>query len=176
LYLKLCFFLVFFGLFFHSSLSPAIEIGAIWPPKDILVIGPWGVPLLNTIVLLSSGVSVTWAHHAIIENNRKQALIAMYITLIFAQVFTCLQGFEYVESQFTISDGIYGSTFYMTTGFHGFHVFVGTYLLLISTIRLIKYHFTSRNHFGFEAAAWYWHFVDVVWLFLFVVIYWWGGL
>jgi cytochrome c oxidase subunit 3 len=173
---EVMFFFSFFWAFFHSSLSPAIEIGAIWPPKDILVIGPWGVPLLNTIVLLSSGVSVTWAHHAIIENNRKQALIAMYITLIFAQVFTCLQGFEYVESQFTISDGIYGSTFYMTTGFHGFHVFVGTYLLLISTIRLIKYHFTSRNHFGFEAAAWYWHFVDVVWLFLFVVIYWWGGL
>jgi len=172
---EVMFFFSFFWAFFHSSLSPAIEIGAIWPPQDINVIGAWGIPFLNTIILLSSGVSVTWAHHAIIENNRIQAIIAMFLTLFFAQIFTLCQVYEYVKADFTISDSIYGSTFYLTTGFHGFHVFVGTYLLFVSFIRLIKYHFTSKNHFGFEAAAWYWHFVDVVWLFLFVTIYWWGG-
>jgi cytochrome c oxidase subunit 3 len=172
---EVMFFFSFFWAFFHSSLSPAIEIGAVWPPKDINIIGPWGIPFLNTVILLSSGVSVTWAHHAIIENNRKQAIVSMYITLFLAQFFTLLQAYEYIAADFTISDSVYGSTFYLTTGFHGFHVFVGTYLLLVSTIRLIKYHFTSRNHFGFEAAAWYWHFVDVVWLFLFIMVYWWGG-
>jgi cytochrome c oxidase subunit 3 len=172
---EVMFFFSFFWAFFHSSLSPAIEIGAIWPPKDINIIGPWGIPFLNTVILLSSGVSVTWAHHAIIENNRKQAIVSMYITLFLAQFFTLLQAYEYIAADFTISDSVYGSTFYLTTGFHGFLVFVGTYLLFLSTIRLIKYHFTSRNHFGFEAAAWYWHFVDVVWLFLFIMVYWWGG-
>jgi cytochrome c oxidase subunit 3 len=172
---EVMFFFSFFWAFFHSMLVPTVELGCVWPPQGIEVIGPWGVPLLNTIILLSSGVSVTWAHHAIIENNRKQALIAMYITLFLAKAFTILQVLEYIEANFTISDSIYGSTFFMTTGFHGFHVFVGTYLLLVSTIRLLKYHFTSNNHFGFEAAAWYWHFVDVVWLFLFIIIYWWGG-
>lgn len=172
---EVMFFFGFFWAFFHASLSPAIEIGAIWPPKYINVIEPWGIPFLNTVILLSSGISVTWAHHAILENNRQQAIISMFITLFLAKIFTILQAYEYIKSDFTISDSVYGSTFYMTTGFHGFHVFVGTVLLLIATIRLIKYHFTSKNHFGFEAAAWYWHFVDVVWLFLFIAIYWWGG-
>lgn len=172
---EVMFFFSFFWAFFHSSLSPAIEIGGIWPPQGINVIGAWGIPFLNTIILLSSGISVTWAHHSIIENNRKQAIIAMFITLFLAKLFTIFQAYEYVKADFTISDSVYGSTFYLTTGFHGFHVFVGTYLLLVATCRLIKYHYTSTNHFGFEAAAWYWHFVDVVWLFLFVFVYWWGG-
>lgn len=172
---EVMFFFGFFWAFFHSSLVPTVELGAIWPPQGIAVIGPWGIPFLNTVILLSSGVSVTWAHHAIIEGNRKQAITGMFITLFLAKFFTCFQAYEYVAADFTISDSIYGATFYMTTGFHGFHVLVGTYMLLIATIRLIKYHFTSSNHFGFEAAAWYWHFVDVVWLFLFVAVYWWGG-
>jgi cytochrome c oxidase subunit 3 len=172
---EVMFFVAFFWAFFHSSLVPTVEIGAVWPPAGINTISAWQLPLLNTLILLSSGVSVTWAHHAIIENNRKQGIISMGVTLFLAKLFTFIQAFEYLKSEFTISDSIYGSTFYMATGFHGFHVFVGTYLLLVSTIRLIRYHFTAKNHFGFEAAAWYWHFVDVVWLFLFVTIYWWGG-
>lgn len=171
---EIMFFFSFFWAFFSSSLVPTIEIGAIWPPYGIDVIKPFGIPFLNTLILLLSGISVTWAHHSILLNNRKESIIAMFITLFLAKFFTLIQAFEYIKSNFTISDSIYGSTFYMTTGFHGFHVFIGTYLLLISTIRLIKYHFNSNHHFGFEAASWYWHFVDVVWLFLFVSIYWWG--
>jgi cytochrome c oxidase subunit 3 len=131
--------------------------------------------LLNTILLLSSGASVTWAHHSIVYGSKSQAIMALVCTISLAIIFTLLQIVEYVTSSFTISDGIYGSTFFMATGFHGFHVFVGTCFLFVCLIRLILNHFTREHHFGFEAAAWYWHFVDVVWLFLFVTIYWWGS-
>jgi len=173
---EVMFFLAFFWAFFASSLSPAIEIGAVWPPKGISVFNPWDVPLLNTLILVLSGVTITWSHHAILAANRKQAIVALAVTVALGISFTCLQIMEYVEAPFTISDGIYGSTFYMATGFHGVHVLVGTTFLIICLVRLIKYHFTYKHHFGFEAAAWYWHFVDVVWLFLFISIYWWGGL
>jgi cytochrome c oxidase subunit 3 len=172
---EVMFFFGFFWAFFHSSLVPTIELGAVWPPEGINVIGPWGIPFLNTIILLSSGVSVTWAHHAIIEGNRKQAITGMIITLILAKIFTAFQAYEYVKADFTIADSIYGTTFYLCTGFHGLHVLIGTYMLLIATIRLIKYHFTSANHLGFEAAAWYWHFVDVVWICLYLCLYCWGS-
>jgi len=172
---EVCFFVAFFWAYFHSSLTPAVELGAIWPPLGINILNPWNVPLLNTILLLSSGATVTWAHFAIISNNRKEAILALILTIIFAILFTALQGFEYYEAGFTIADGVYGSTFFMATGFHGFHVIVGTIFLTVSLIRLINYHLTNLHHFGFEAAAWYWHFVDVVWLFLFVSIYWWGS-
>ena len=125
--------------------------------------------------MLSSGATVTWAHHAIIVRAKKQALFSLILTLILATLFTSLQVVEYLDSPFTISDSVFGSCFFMTTGFHGFHVFIGTIFLFISFLRIIFNHFTSTHHFGFEAAAWYWHFVDVVWLFLFVAVYWWGG-
>lgn len=173
---EVMFFFAFFWAFFASSLSPAIEIGAIWPPKGINVFSPWDVPLLNTLILVLSGVTITWSHHAIILGNRKQAIISLALTILLGSFFTCLQIMEYVEAPFRISDGIYGSTFFMATGFHGIHVLIGTTFLIVCFIRLIKYHFTTKHHFGFEAAAWYWHFVDVVWLFLFITIYWWGGL
>ncbi len=173
---EIMFFFAFFWAFFHSSLAPTVEIGSIWPPEAIHPFNPWEVPLLNTIILLTSGATVTWAHHAITTGLRTEAIYGLILTLFLAIFFTALQVFEYQEASFNIADGIYGSTFFMATGFHGFHVIIGTLFLAVCLVRLIKYHFTTTHHFGFEAAAWYWHFVDVVWLFLFVTIYWWGTL
>lgn len=173
---EVMFFFSFFWAFFHSSLSPTIEIGSVWPPVGILTLSPWEVPLLNTLILLLSGVTVTWAHHAIVAGQRSQAIQALSSTVLLGVIFTALQALEYVEASFTIADSVYGSVFYMATGFHGFHVIVGTLFLAVCLYRLSSYHFTREHHFGFEAAAWYWHFVDVVWLFLFVTIYWWGNL
>lgn len=169
------FFISFFWGFFHRSLSPTIEIGIIWPPKGILTFDPIQIPLLNTIILLCSGITVTWAHHRIIERNHSQTTQALFITVILGIYFTLLQGFEYYESRFTISDSVYGSCFFIATGFHGIHVIIGTTFLLVCLIRHIWCHFRRKHHFGFEAAAWYWHFVDVVWLFLYISIYWWGS-
>jgi cytochrome c oxidase subunit 3 len=171
---EIMFFFAFFWAFFHSSLAPSIEIGSIWPPEAIHAFNPWEVPLLNTIILLTSGATVTWAHHALTTGLRLEAIYSLILTVFLALIFTALQAFEYLEASFNIADGIYGSTFFMATGFHGFHVIIGTIFLTVCLIRIIKYHFTITHHFGFEAAAWYWHFVDVVWLFLFVTIYWWG--
>ena len=172
---EVMFFLGFFWAFFHSSLGAIVEIGGVWPPPNIEVLDPWEVPLLNTLILLLSGATVTWAHHGILQGSRKDAIIGLTITVILGILFTSLQAFEYIESSFKISDGVYGSTFFMATGFHGFHVLIGTTFLTVCLIRQLKYHFTTSHHFGFEASAWYWHFVDVVWLFLFVSIYWWGS-
>ncbi|YP_008757626.1 cytochrome c oxidase subunit III (mitochondrion) [Spodoptera litura] len=172
---EIFFFVSFFWAFFHSSLAPNIEIGAMWPPTDIIPFNPFQIPLLNTIILISSGVSVTWAHHAIMENNNSQMTQGLFITIILGIYFTILQAYEYFEAPFTIADSIYGSTFFMATGFHGLHVIIGTMFLLICLIRHLNNHFSSNHHFGFEAAAWYWHFVDVVWLFLYISIYWWGN-
>jgi cytochrome c oxidase subunit 3 len=127
------------------------------------------------MILLLSGATVTWCHHELVVGRKEPAKISLLLTITLAAIFTGFQGLEYVEAGFKISDGVYGSTFYMATGFHGFHVFVGTLFLIVCYVRLAKNHFTRNHHFGFEAAAWYWHFVDVVWLFLFVVIYWWGN-
>jgi cytochrome c oxidase subunit 3 len=173
---EVMFFFAFFWAFFAASLAPTIQIGAIFPPKGIDVLSPWDVPLVNTLILLLSGATVTWSHHAIVAGERGQAIYGLILTILLAALFTALQGFEYYEANFRISDGIFGSTFFMATGFHGFHVFVGTCFLSVCLIRLVNFHFSKEHHFGFEAAAWYWHFVDVVWLFLFVSIYWWGGL
>jgi len=173
---EVMFFVAFFWAYFDASLAPNVEIGAIWPPKGIDVFNPWEVPLLNTLILVLSGVTCTWAHHAIVSGDRKQTIIALVLTVLLGMSFTFLQGLEYIEATFNISDGVYGSTFYMATGFHGVHVIIGTLFLLVCLVRAIKYHFTPKHHFGFEAAAWYWHFVDVVWLFLFISIYWWGGI
>nr|YP_010600234.1 cytochrome c oxidase subunit III [Cyclopelta obscura]WAL05736.1 cytochrome c oxidase subunit 3 [Cyclopelta obscura] len=169
------FFISFFWSFFHSSLAPSVEIGMTWPPKGINTFNPMEIPLLNTMILLSSGVTVTWAHHSIMMNNYHQANISLMVTVMLGLYFTMLQGYEYIESSFSISDSIYGSTFFMSTGFHGIHVIVGTTFLTVCLIRNMKHHFSSNHHLGFEMAAWYWHFVDVVWLFLYISIYWWGS-
>ena len=168
------FFLRFFWAFFHRRLSPNVEVGSIWPPFGIQVFNPFQVPLLNTIVLVSSGVRVTWAHHALIEGNYTQTTQGLLLTVILGVYFTILQALEYYEARFTFADRVYGSTFFIATGFHGLHVLVGTIFLLVTLFRHTKGEFSSSHHFGFEAAAWYWHFVDVVWLFLYLVIYWWG--
>ena len=170
------FFLSFFWAFFHSSLSVNVELGGVWPPAGISPFNPFGVPLLNTLILLSSGVSVTWAHHALLEGKFNEAKSSLIITVILGVYFTLLQAIEYHEASFNIRDSVYGSTFYIATGFHGLHVVVGTTFLIVCLWRLITGRFRVDHHFGFEAAAWYWHFVDVVWLFLYLCVYWWGGL
>nr|YP_011008334.1 cytochrome oxidase subunit III [Scytothamnus australis]WBP70305.1 cytochrome oxidase subunit III [Scytothamnus australis] len=171
---EVMFFFAFFWAFFTSSISPVFNIGGVWPPVGIEAISPWGLPFLNTVLLLSSGASVTWAHHAIVGGFREEALHGLLATLGLAIAFTAMQAVEYLHAPFAMSDGVYGSVFYMATGFHGFHVIIGTVFLAICTLRLYSHHFSRQRHFGFEAAAWYWHFVDVVWLFLFLTIYWWG--
>jgi cytochrome c oxidase subunit 3 len=172
---EVMFFVSFFWAFFHSSLNPSPAIGGVWPPAYITTLDPWGIPLLNTIILLSSGASVTWAHHSIVFGSKEEAIQALICTVVLAVIFTSFQGYEYVTAPFTISDGIYGSVFYMCTGFHGLHVIIGTIFLAVCLYRVNASHYTKEHHFGFEAAAWYWHFVDVVWLFLFVSLYWWGS-
>jgi cytochrome c oxidase subunit 3 len=168
-------FLSVFWAFFHSSLSPAIEIGGSWPPIGITALDPFGIPLLNTILLLSSGAFVTWSHHALISGDRKGALNGAIGTILLAVTFVGLQGVEYLDSAFTMSDGVYGSAFFASTGLHGIHVIIGTIFLLVGLIRIANYHLTTKHHFGFEGAILYWHMVDVVWLFLFVAVYYWGG-
>nr|WIL10229.1 cytochrome c oxidase subunit III [Stenocladius sp. 2 XYG-2023a] len=170
--------LLFFSLFwsfFHSSLSPSIEMGMMWPPKNILTFNPTQIPLLNTMILVSSGVSVTWAHNSLMKNNYKQTIQALTITILLGLYFSMLQMYEYMQSEFTMADSIYGSTFFMLTGFHGLHVMVGTMFLFICLARQMKNYLSMTHHFGFEAATWYWHFVDVVWLLLYISIYWWGS-
>jgi len=172
---EVMFFSAFFWAFFHASLTPSAVIGGVWPPKDIKPFDPWELPFLNTLILLTSGVTVTWAHHALIENNRRDVIRGLALTIVLGLSFTCIQAFEYSHAAFGFKSGIYASTFFMATGFHGFHVIVGTTFLIVCLVRAMKGHFKPDHHVGFEAAAWYWHFVDVVWLFLFFCIYWWGG-
>ena len=169
------FFLAIFWAFFHSALSPTVELGAQWPPMGIEAINPFELPLLNTVILLSSGVTVTYAHHSLIQGNRSGALYGLVCTVILAIVFTALQGIEYSVSSFTISDGTYGSCFYFGTGFHGLHVIIGTAFIAVGMWRVLAYHSTDNHHLGLESAILYWHFVDIVWLFLFISIYYWGS-
>lgn len=169
------FFISVFWAFFHSSLSPTVELGSQWPPVGIETINPFELPLLNTLLLLSSGATVTYSHHALIKGDRYGAIIGLLITLIFAILFTICQGIEYINAPFTIADGVYGSTFFFSTGFHGIHVIIGTLFLAVGFFRLLSYHLTDHHHLGYEGGILYWHFVDVVWLFLFVSVYWWGS-
>jgi heme/copper-type cytochrome/quinol oxidase subunit 3 len=174
---EVMFFFAFFWAFFWASVAPNIELGGIWPPPGIEVLNAWEVPLLNTVILLTSGVSCTWAHHALAHKDRRlEVLEALTITVVLGVIFTACQAIEYMESTFKLSDGVYGSSFFMATGFHGFHVLVGTTFLFVCLLRAKKDHFTTTHQIGFEAAAWYWHFVDVVWLFLFATVYYWGGI
>ncbi len=177
---EVMFFVAFFWAYFHFALYPEHVSGAvapsIWPPRGIETFDPWGLPFLNTMILLLSGCTVTWAHAALIQNDRKALIQGLSLTVALGILFSALQAYEYSIAPFPFAGGgVYSSTFFLATGFHGFHVLVGTTFLAVCLFRAMKGHFTPERHFGFEAAAWYWHFVDVVWLFLFVCIYWWGA-
>ncbi|WP_319530929.1 cytochrome c oxidase subunit 3 [uncultured Cohaesibacter sp.] len=180
---EVMFFVAWFWAFFDASLfadetqqyARAAFTGGHWPPEGIEVIDPWHLPLFNTLLLLASGTTVTWAHHALIEEDSDSLKWGLILTVALGVIFTCVQVYEYIHAPFGFKESIYGATFFMATGFHGFHVFVGTIFLIVCLVRAYKGHFTPQKHFGFEAAAWYWHFVDVVWLFLFASIYLWGN-
>ena len=180
---EVMFFVAWFWAYFDAALfagevdqySRLALTGGHWPPTGIHTFDPWHLPLLNTLILLTSGTTVTWAHHALIHGDRKGAKQALWLTIGLGLLFTCCQVIEYTHAAFDYSGNIYGATFFMATGFHGFHVIVGTIFLAVCLLRLYKGDFTPQQHFGFEAAAWYWHFVDVVWLFLFASIYVWGA-
>nr|YP_001974534.1 cytochrome c oxidase subunit III [Metaperipatus inae]ABQ95565.1 cytochrome c oxidase subunit III [Metaperipatus inae] len=172
---EILFFVSFFWAFFHSSLAPIMDLGSCWPPCGINILNPFQVPLLNTAVLLGSGVTVTWAHYSLMENKFSNANQSLIFTILLGLYFTLLQMMEYFDASFNISDSVYGTTFFVATGFHGLHVIIGTIFLFICWLRLKMNHFSKIHHFGFEASAWYWHFVDVVWLFLYMSIYWWGS-
>lgn len=171
---EVMFFVAFFWAYFNVALAPTEAIGHVWPPKNIVPFDPFHLPYFNTLLLLLSGTTITWAHHALLENNRKEMLQGLGLTIALGMLFTIVQAIEYAHAAFSFKDGIYPSTFFMATGFHGFHVIVGTIFLAVCWVRAYRSEFTPDHHVGFEAAAWYWHFVDVVWLFLFVSIYWWG--
>jgi cytochrome c oxidase subunit 3 len=179
---EVAFFGVFFGSFFKASIAPvgildgvwAVKAG-VWPPAGTVTFDPWDIPFLNTLILLLSGTTVTWAHYAIRENNQKDAVTALGITILLGMTFTACQAYEYHHAAFKLTDGIYATNFYLPTGFHGLHVIIGTIFLTVCYFRARKGHFAAQNgHLGFEFAAWYWHFVDVVWLFLFTFVYIWG--
>jgi cytochrome c oxidase subunit 3 len=167
------FFLTFFWAYFHVSLGPEMAIGGQWPPIGIQTLSAYEVPLLNTAILVSSGGSVTWAHHAIMRGNKRVAVMALFLTVFLGAIFTALQAYEYAETSYTIADSVFGSVFFVATGFHGLHVLVGTIFLCVALGRLINNSLTRDHHVGFETAAWYWHFVDIVWLFLYTWVYWW---
>lgn len=171
---EVLFFFSFFWAYFNSSLSSDGTCGFVWPPVGIPVFNPFGVPLLNTIILLSSGATVTWAHHSLVQGDYSDTSQAILVTILLGLLFVRLQAFEYHLSPFTISDSSYGATFFILTGFHGGHVIIGATILTLITIRAMSGHFTQTHHFGLEAGIWYWHFVDVVWIGLFTIVYWWG--
>jgi len=172
---EVMFFFAFFWAFFNSSISPTYDIGSVWPPKAVSAISTYTVPLANTFILLTSGLSVTWAHHSLLTKSKKHVIFSLMLTIIMAFIFLSLQRIEYISAPFGISDGAFSSCFFVTTGFHGFHVLIGTIALIVSFVRVFFNHFTDSHHFGFESAIWYWHFVDVVWLFLFISVYWWSN-
>jgi len=170
---EIFFFFSFFWGFFDAAIAPTIEYGLNWPPKGISSIPYYSVPLLNTVILLTRGITVTWSHHSLIRNDFINSLMRLLLTIVLGAYFIYIQFEEYTISLFTIADGIYGSIFYIATGFHGIHVLIGTCFLRYILINLINGKLLFNHHFSFEAAAWYWHFVDVVWLFLYLVVYIW---
>ena len=184
---EVMFFVAWFWAFFNASLYPAVPIPSFgefwdvigneapWPPAGIETFDPWHLPFINTLILLLSGTTVTWAHHALVEGDREGLKTGLWLTVALGAIFSVVQGYEYSHAAFGFSGSIYGATFYMATGFHGFHVLIGTIFLGVCLGRAYKGHFREDHHFGFEAAAWYWHFVDVVWLFLFFAVYIYGG-
>jgi cytochrome c oxidase subunit 3 len=168
---EVMFFVAFFWAFFHNALGFSTSTLQ-WPPAGIVPLDAWELPFYNTVILLTSGITVTRAHIFIEEGNNKVAARWIFITAALGAIFLGLQAYEYVHAAFKLTEGVYPSTFYLATGFHGFHVFVGTVFLIVCGFRAAKNQFTPHKHIGFQAAAWYWHFVDVVWLFLFVWVYW----
>jgi cytochrome c oxidase subunit 3 len=168
---EVMFFAAWFWAYFNASLFPTEAMGSVWPPEGVQTFDPFELPLLNTLILLLSGVTVTWAHHALRDGDRKGTLQGLALTILLGALFTAVQAYEYSHAAFSFRGGIYSSTFFMATGFHGAHVIIGTIFLIVCWFRAYAGHFKPDHHFGFEAAAWYWHFVDVVWLFLFVCIY-----
>jgi len=179
---EVMFFFAFFFGYFHASLMPSgildglwVVKPGVWPPAGIKTFDPWHIPFMNTLILLLSGTTVTWAHHELLHNKQKDLVKALAITVFLGASFTCFQAYEYIHAPFGFKQGIFASNFYMATGFHGLHVLIGTIFLTICMIRAGKGQFTEEHHLGFEFAAWYWHFVDVVWLFLFVFVYVLGG-
>jgi cytochrome c oxidase subunit III len=180
---EVMFFVAWFWAYFSTALFPDFGpnvqrtefLGGVWPPKGIETFDPWHLPLLNTLVLLTSGTTITWAHHALLNNDRQGLKTGLWLTVALGAFFTVLQAVEYSHAHFTFSGHIYGATFFMATGFHGAHVLIGTIFLIVCLMRVYADHFTPQRHLGFEFAAWYWHFVDVVWLFLFAAIYVWGA-
>jgi cytochrome c oxidase subunit 3 len=180
---EVMFFVAWFWAYFNTALFPADAhqflrtefIGGVWPPKNVEVFDPWHLPLLNTLILLTSGTTVTWAHHALLEGDRESVKKGLWLTIILGALFTCVQAYEYGHAAFGFKGNIYGATFFMATGFHGAHVLIGTIFLTVCLARVYAGQFTPKQHLGFEFAAWYWHFVDVVWIFLFACIYVWGS-
>lgn len=172
---EVMFFVAWFWAYFNASLFPPEAIGGTWPPTGIETFDPWHLPFINTVILLTSGTTLTWAHHALQSGDRRGLLAGLILTIVLGVTFTFIQAYEYSHAAFSFAGSIYGSTFYMATGFHGVHVIIGTIFLTVCLGRAYKGHFKPDHHFGFEAAAWYWHFVDVVWLFLFSCIYVWGS-
>jgi cytochrome c oxidase subunit 3 len=180
---EVMFFVAWFWAYFNVALYPADPaqvartdlIGGMWPPKGIETFDPWHLPLLNTLILLTSGTTVTWAHHALLHNDRQGLKWGLICTVLLGMSFTAVQAYEYSHAAFKYAGHIYGATFYMATGFHGAHVIIGTIFLIVCLVRALLGHFTPKQHLGFEFSAWYWHFVDVVWLFLFSFIYVWGS-
>lgn len=168
---EILFFVSFFWAFFHSSLAPTIQIGSVWPPFGFSNFNPYTIPLVNTLILLYSGCSVTYAHHLVVCGAYEDTSMALIVTIIAAFFFSLFQFFEYKYSPFNIEDGIYSSIFFLLTGFHGFHVIIGTIFLIICLFRHILYHFTVEVHVGLESGIWYWHFVDVVWLAVYFFLY-----
>jgi cytochrome c oxidase subunit 3 len=173
---EVMFFSAWFWSFFKHAMYPMPAIDSTWPPPGIETFDPWHLPFVNTLVLLCSGCAATWAHHALVhENNRQHLKWGLWLAIGLGLMFTAFQAFEYAHAAFGFSGNIYGANFFMATGFHGAHVIIGTVFLTVCLVRAYLGHFTPDKHVGFEAAAWYWHFVDVVWLFLFFSIYIWGS-
>ncbi len=173
---EVMFFAAWFWMFFKHALYPMEASGGVWPPEGIQTFDPWHLPLINTLILLCSGAACTWAHHALVhENDRKGLINGLILSIALGALFTVFQVYEYGHASFGFSGNIYGATFFMATGFHGAHVLIGTIFLAVCLLRALKGQFSQEKHIGFEAAAWYWHFVDVVWLFLFAAVYIWGG-
>jgi cytochrome c oxidase subunit III len=172
------FWAYFDGFFRHADPMQYARVaatGGVWPPHGVELFNPWHLPLFNTLLLLTSGTTVTWAHHALLQNDREGLKWGLVLTILLGMTFTMVQAIEYSHAGFAYSGNFYGAAFFMATGFHGFHVIVGTIFLLVCLVRAQMGQFTPTKHLGFEFAAWYWHFVDVVWLFLFASIYVWGS-
>nr|ALJ93771.1 cytochrome c oxidase subunit III [Megachile strupigera] len=171
---ELMFFISFFWTYFHMMLSPSIEIGMNWPPKNIIMFNPYKFPLLNSLILISSGMTLTWSHYCLMNKKYFMSKILLFLTIMLGMIFSFIQYIEYYEAPFSINDSTFSSIFFLMTGFHGLHVFIGIIFLLTCFIRMLMNHFSNYHHFNFESSSWYWHFVDVIWLLLYIIIYWWN--